>query len=76
MDNIQDKNSMILLAENEKDLLATTIASANKIVITAHKSPDGDAVGSTLAYTAATVWHTSPIAADWAGDSGGYGLGK
>lgn len=50
MDNIQDKNSMILLAENEKDLLATTIASANKIVITAHKSPDGDAVGSTLAW--------------------------
>lgn len=43
-------NSLYLLTEEEKTLMKETIASANKFVITAHKSPDGDAVGSTLAW--------------------------
>lgn len=50
MDNIQNRKSMVLLTEDDRKLLESAIASANKIVITAHKSPDGDAVGSSLAW--------------------------
>ena len=50
MDNIQDKDSLILLTEDKKRLFESALASASKIVITAHKSPDGDAVGSSLAW--------------------------
>lgn len=39
-----------LLTEEEETLLSDAISSANKIVVTAHKSPDGDAVGSALAW--------------------------
>lgn len=44
-------NDLFLLAEDELSTLSTLLSSASKIVITAHKSPDGDAVGSTLAFT-------------------------
>ncbi len=49
MDNIQD-NTLFLLTDEELGILKDSISSANRIVITAHKSPDGDAVGSTLAW--------------------------
>lgn len=41
---------LFLLTDEEKSLMQDTISSAGKIVVTAHKSPDGDAVGSTLAW--------------------------
>lgn len=49
MDNIQD-NTLFLLTDEELNILKESLSSANRIVITAHKSPDGDAVGSTLAW--------------------------
>ena len=39
-----------LLTAEEEAALRTVIAEANNIVITCHKSPDGDALGSSLAW--------------------------
>ena len=39
-----------LLDDKELEKLRTLLAEARHIVICAHKSPDGDAVGSTLAW--------------------------
>lgn len=46
----KDNNTLNLLTEEEIATLKGAIDSANKIIVTAHKSPDGDAVGSTLAW--------------------------
>lgn len=50
MDNIQNTDSLLLLTEEEKSKFQTILSSVSNVVITAHKSPDGDAVGSTLAW--------------------------
>ena len=39
-----------LLERQETAQLKEAISAANNIVICAHKSPDGDAIGSTLAW--------------------------
>ena len=44
-----EPNRLNILSEEEKGQLSDIIAQANNIIITCHKSPDGDALGSTLA---------------------------
>jgi len=40
-----------ILSEEERSLLTQLIAEAERIVVCCHKSPDGDALGSSLAWT-------------------------
>ncbi len=49
MDNNTPTNTLFLLSDVQCETLKNTIGDARNIVITAHKSPDGDAVGSSLA---------------------------
>lgn len=44
-------DTLNLLSESDSKQLTTLLASAGRIVVTAHKSPDGDAIGSSLAWT-------------------------
>ena len=39
-----------ILTDQEAAILRETIAASHRIVVCAHKSPDGDAVGSSLGW--------------------------